>query len=96
MQSSGMRQLDKQVALDDVSFASTRKANEALQVFDAAINRISSARATLGAVQSRFEATIANLEISSENTAAARARKQIAGGGPDRLAPCYPLSTRES
>ena len=31
-------------------------------------------RSTLGAVQSRFEATIANLEISSENTAAARAR----------------------
>ena len=28
----------------------------------------------LGALQSRFEATIANLEISSENTAAARAR----------------------
>ena len=66
--------LDKQVALDDVSFASTRKANEALQVFDAAINSVSRARATLGAVQSRFEATIANLEISSENTAAARAR----------------------
>jgi len=64
----------KQVALDDVSFASTRKANEALQVFDAAINRVSSARAQLGAVQSRFEATIANLDISSENTAAARAR----------------------
>ena len=64
----------KQVALDDVSFDSTRKANEALQVFDAAINRVSSARAQLGAVQSRFEATIANLEISSENTAAARAR----------------------
>lgn len=64
----------KRVALDDVSFASTRKANEALQVFDAAINRVSSARAQLGAVQSRFEATIANLDISSENTAAAHAR----------------------
>ena len=64
----------KQVTLDNVSFASTRKANEALQVFDAAINRISSARAQLGAVQSRFEVTTANLEISSENTAAARAR----------------------
>jgi len=66
--------ISKQVALDDVSFTSTRKANEALQVFDAAINRVSSARAQLGAVQSRFGATIANLEISSENTAAARAR----------------------
>ena len=64
----------KQVALDDISFASTRKANEALQVFDGAINSVSRARATLGAVQSRVEATIANLEISSENTAAARAR----------------------
>jgi len=63
-----------QVTLDNVSFASTRKASDALLIFDAAINQVSRARADLGAVQSRFEATIANLDISSEKTAAARGR----------------------
>ncbi|WP_274114580.1 flagellin [Acidovorax benzenivorans] len=57
-----------------MSLFSTRKANEALQVFDSAINSVSRSQANLDAVQSRLEATIANFEISSEKTAAARAR----------------------
>jgi flagellin len=41
---------------------------------DAALNTVNSERATLGAAQSRFESVIANLQVSVENQAAARAR----------------------
>ena len=41
---------------------------------DTAIDAISSARSTMGASQNRFEAVISNLQVSSENTAAARGR----------------------
>lgn len=41
---------------------------------DAALNTINTARSTLGSVQNRFSYTIANLEISVENTSAARGR----------------------
>ena len=41
---------------------------------DVALNTINSERATLGAAQSRFESVIANLQVSVENQAAARAR----------------------
>ena len=46
----------------------------AIQQADAALGQINTARATLGAVQSRFENTIANIQIKSENTEAARSR----------------------
>ena len=36
--------------------------------------RVNSARATLGAVQSRFENAVSNIAIQAENTAAARGR----------------------
>ncbi|MBZ8140175.1 flagellin FliC [Rubrivivax gelatinosus] len=41
---------------------------------DDAINRVNSERATLGASQSRFDAVISNLMVSSENQSAARSR----------------------
>ncbi len=41
---------------------------------DAAINTINDKRATFGAVQSRFEAVIANLQVSIENQSAAKSR----------------------
>ncbi len=46
----------------------------AIQQADAALGQINTARATLGAVQSRFENTISNIQIKSENTEAARSR----------------------
>lgn len=45
-----------------------------LSALDAAISAVNDRRATLGAVQSRFEQTIANLRIAVENQAAARGR----------------------
>jgi flagellin len=49
-------------------------ANAALDVIDQALAFLSSTRADLGAVQNRFESTIANLQSVSENVAAAKAR----------------------
>ena len=41
---------------------------------DAAINEITTARATFGAVQNRFDSVISNLQVASENQAASRGR----------------------
>ncbi|MGE0330438.1 MAG: flagellin [Ramlibacter sp.] len=46
----------------------------AIQQADAALSQINTARANLGAVQSRFETAIANIQIASENSTAARSR----------------------
>jgi flagellin len=45
-----------------------------MAAIDSALNTVNSHRATLGAVQNRFESTIANLRVSVENTAAAKSR----------------------
>ena len=46
----------------------------ALDVIDGALSKVNSIRADLGAVQNRFESTIANLQTSTENLSAARSR----------------------
>jgi flagellin len=46
----------------------------AIQQCDAALTQINGARANLGAVQSRFDSAIANIQIASENTTAAKSR----------------------
>jgi flagellin len=53
-------------------------ANTAIASMDAALDAVNGARATLGAVQNRFESTIANLSSTSENLSAARSRIQDA------------------
>ena len=45
-----------------------------ITTIDSALNTINSERATYGAVQNRFEAVIANLQIAAENQEAARSR----------------------
>jgi flagellin len=54
--------------------SSFSKAGAAMQKIQAAIDKVSTQRATLGAVQNRLEHTIANLDTSSENTQAAESR----------------------
>ena len=58
----------------DVDVSTQTGSNSALNVIDEALSFISSTRADLGAVQNRFESTIANLQSVSENVSAARAR----------------------
>jgi len=53
-------------------------ATTALRTLDFALQQVSGLRAELGAVQIRFESTISNLTVSSENLSAARSRIQDA------------------
>ena len=61
-------------ALSAVSLSTVSGATTALDVVDAALDRVTSARGDLGAYQSRFESVVANLQVASENLTAARSR----------------------
>ncbi|MCZ4313681.1 flagellin [Comamonadaceae bacterium G21597-S1] len=63
--------LKKVSDLDITTFA---KATDALKTVDSAIAFISGSRASLGALQSRFETAISNLQVTSENLQASRSR----------------------
>jgi flagellin len=68
----GAGQADNTLAGVDVLSGSN--ANDALLTLDFALQQISGLRAELGAVQTRFESTISNLEVTTENQSAARSR----------------------
>ena len=53
-------------------------ANRTLAIVDAALSAISGQRANYGALQSRFESTVTNLQTTSENMSASRGRIQDA------------------
>lgn len=57
-----------------VDISSQSGANSAISVLDQALSSIADSRANLGAIQNRFESTIANLQTVSENVTAARSR----------------------
>jgi flagellin len=56
----------------DVSAAAA--ARTTIETLDTAIDGISSSRGTLGAVQNRFESTIRNLQVTTENLSASESR----------------------
>jgi flagellin len=60
--------------LSSVDISTVSGANSALDIIDAALSQIDSLRASLGAIQNRFENTIANLQTTSENLSASRSR----------------------
>ncbi len=60
--------------IDDVDISTASGATSALLRVDSAISTIDGIRGGLGAVQNRFESTIANLQNVSENLSAARSR----------------------
>ena len=62
------------LGIDTLTVDSQRNAWVALKKIDAAIDQVNSARADLGALQSRFESAVANIDIQVENLAAARGR----------------------
>lgn len=64
--------------LADVDVLTRSNASDALSTLDYALQQVNSQRAELGAVQTRFESTISNLGITSENLSAARSRIQDA------------------
>ncbi|QDF96494.1 flagellin [Azoarcus sp. DD4] len=58
----------------DLDVSSVDSAQRTLAIADAALSAINGQRAKFGALQSRFETTISNLQISSENLSASRSR----------------------
>ena len=63
-----------QGSLDDASITTVSGANEMILRVDDALDSVNSIRGELGAVQNRFESTIANLSTSVENLSASNSR----------------------
>jgi flagellin len=61
-------------SVEAIDISTQSGANDAISVVDAAIAKIDTIRGDLGAVQNRFESTIANLSNISENISSARSR----------------------
>ena len=68
---AGMTEVTQCVRVAVDNFA---EANKTLSKVQAAINKVSSQRSALGALQNRLEHTIANLDTASENTSAAESQ----------------------
>lgn len=67
-------QKNDQQGIDEVDVSDQSGAWVALKKIDSAISQVGSARATLGAMQSRFENATNNIEIQAESLSAARGR----------------------
>jgi len=64
--------------LTSTNVSTVSGANDAIRRIDSSLTAVSSLRSTFGAIQNRFESTIANLATTSENLSAARSRIQDA------------------
>lgn len=62
------------VNINDVAVDTQTAARSAIEAVDGALGTVNSARADLGAAQSRFESVISNVDIAAENTISARSR----------------------
>jgi flagellin len=62
------------LGLSSVNVSTSANATSALANIDNAISAVATARAEYGSIQNRFEATIANLQVTSENLTAAESR----------------------
>lgn len=60
--------------VQDLDISTMEKATQALRVVDDALTLVNDQRAKFGALQARFEASIANLQITTENLTASRSR----------------------
>ena len=58
----------------DIEVSTTTEAFQAMKSIDAAIETVSTYRATLGAAQNRLEHTVNNLKVTSENITSAESR----------------------
>ncbi|MBA4727182.1 MAG: flagellin [Pseudomonas sp.] len=73
---TGTKAADAEKTVNDIDVSDAGGAQEAIQIIDGAIKQIDFQRSDLGAVQNRFDNTIANLQSISENVSAARGRIQ--------------------
>ncbi len=72
---AGASELNTVASLDITSYETSQLA---LRIVDSALQHINGERAKLGALQSRFETSIVNLQVTSENLSASRSRIQDA------------------
>ena len=63
-------------AVADIDVSTVKGSTDALKILDAALSKVNSQRASFGALQSRFETAVSNLESTSENLSASRSRIQ--------------------
>jgi flagellin len=75
---SGTTTTQSNTGISTTTIASVVGAQEAMVAMDGALSAVASARATMGSIQSRFEALISNLQITTENLTASRSRIQDA------------------
>lgn len=61
-------------AVNTLDITTVTNATRAIEIADAALQVVNNQRASFGALQSRFDATVSNLMTSSENMQAARSR----------------------
>ncbi len=61
-------------AINDIDIRDVDGANDAINRIDSALSAVNGLRGDLGAIQNRFESTIANLSTSVENLSAANSR----------------------
>ena len=62
------------LGIDSLKMSSFSAAGKAMEAIQAAIDKVSTQRSTLGALQNRLEHTINNLDTTSENTQSAESR----------------------
>ncbi len=62
------------MSISEMDISTVDGANRTLAIVDAGLNTVNGQRAQFGAIQSRFESTIANLATNAENLSAARSR----------------------
>ena len=65
-------------AVNTIDVSTVDGSTKALKVIDSALASVNGQRASFGALQSRFESTISNLQTTSENLTASRSRIQDA------------------
>lgn len=63
-------------SVEKIDISTAANAQKAIATIDAALAEVDTTRASLGAIQNRFESTISNLQNVSENASAARGRIQ--------------------
>ncbi len=71
---------------DSLVVTDQNSAERTIMVVDAAIHKVSSARAQLGAIQNRLEHTISNLGVAAENLTAAESRIRDADMAKEMMA----------
>jgi flagellin len=63
-----------EVGITNLTIVTAADASAAMDAIDTALTAVNTGRGTLGAVQSRFESAISNIQVTAENLSAARGR----------------------